>query len=159
MSKNEDLLNNIDGRCNCLAARQASRFLTAVYDQALAPVELRITQFSILHKLVDLGALVMGDLAARMAMDRTTLSANLKPLQRDGLIEMRAGKDRRVREVLVTKDGIARYKNALPLWWTVQNKFEDSYGNTPAAELRDAMRAVLRTGFEPWEYGENDTRK
>lgn len=158
MSKNEDLLNNIDGRCNCLAARQASRFLTAVYDQALAPVELRITQFSILHKLVDLGALVMGDLAARMAMDRTTLSANLKPLQRDGLIEMRAGKDRRVREVLVTKDGIARYKNALPLWWTVQKKFEDSYGNTPAAELRDAMRAVLRTGFEPWEYGENDKR-
>jgi DNA-binding MarR family transcriptional regulator len=150
MTRNEGKLPNIDGRCNCLAARQASRYLTAVYDQALSPVELRITQFSILHKLVNGGPLTMGELAGKMAMDRTTLTSNLKPLERDGLLDIVPGKDRRAKQAVVTKAGLARYKTALPLWSEVQSKFEGAYGESPAARLRDALRAVLNSGFDPW---------
>ena len=150
MAKSQTLLNDIDGRCNCLAARQASRYLTAVYDQALSPVELRVTQFSILHKLMKSGPMAIGELANKMAMDRTTLSSNLKPLERDGLIDVVPGEDRRAKKTVITKAGLIRYRKALPLWAAVQTKFEGTYGKRPAAELRNALRAVLSSGFEPW---------
>ncbi|MGT2455361.1 MarR family winged helix-turn-helix transcriptional regulator [Cupriavidus basilensis] len=142
--------DEFDGRCNCLAARQAARYLTAVYDQALQPVNLRATQFSILHKLVKNGPLPIGELAGLMAMDRTTLSSNLKPLERDGLIGMAPGIDRRAKIASATKAGISVYHKAFPLWSGVQSKFEHAYGERKAENLRDSMRAVLATGFEPW---------
>jgi DNA-binding MarR family transcriptional regulator len=150
MATPQKRVDDIDGLCNCLAARQASRYLTAVYDQALSPVELRITQFSILYKLVKNGPLVIGELASKMAMDRTTLSSNLKPLERDGLVDVVPGEDRRAKQAVITKAGLARYRKALPLWSDVQAKFEGTYGEKPAAELRKSLRTVLGTGFEPW---------
>ena len=140
----------LDGRCNCLAARQASRYLTAVYDQALSPAELRATQFSILYKLAKGGPLTIGELASRMAMDRTTLSTNLKPLERNNLIVIVPGVDRRAKQALITQAGLLRYQQALPLWEAVQSQFEENYGKQRAADLRNTLRAVLRTGFEPW---------
>ena len=150
MATHQKRLDDIDGLCNCLATRQASRYLTAVYDQALSPVELRITQFSILYKLVKNGPLIIGELASKMAMDRTTLSSNLKPLERDGLIDVVPGEDRRAKQAVITKAGLARYRLALPLWSEVQERFEGTYGKKPAAELRNALRTVLGTGFQPW---------
>lgn len=144
---------DIEGQCNCLAARQASRYLTASYDAALAPAGLRITQFSILYKLVKFGPLAIGDLAARMAMDRTTLSTNLKPMERDGLLEIVPGVDRRVKQALVTGAGLRKFQQALPLWEGVQAKFEGQYGAREAAALRTELRAVLKSGFEPWAEG------
>ncbi|NWA29889.1 winged helix-turn-helix transcriptional regulator [Pseudomonas gingeri] len=150
MSAQASAQDDFDGCCNCLATRQASRYLTAVYDQALSPVGLRATQFSILYKLVKFGPLTIGELANRMAMDRTTLSTNLKPLERDRLVDIVPGVDRRVKQALVTGAGLLRYQQALPLWKDVQSRFENTYGQQSAAELRDALRAVLKTGFEPW---------
>jgi DNA-binding MarR family transcriptional regulator len=111
---------------------------------------LRITQFSILYKLVKNGPLVIGELAGKMAMDRTTLSSNLKPLERNGLIDVVPGEDRRVKQVMITEAGLARYRLALPLWSEVQKKFEGAYGEKPASELRNALRTVLNSGFQPW---------
>jgi DNA-binding MarR family transcriptional regulator len=150
MATHQKQLNDIDGLCNCLATRQASRYLTAVYDQALSPVELRITQFSILHKLMKNGPMIIGELASKIMMDRTTLSSNLKPLERDGLIDIAPAEDRRAKQAVITKAGLARYRKALPLWSEVQAKFEGAYGEKPAAEMRNALRAVLGTGFQPW---------
>ncbi len=93
----------------------------------------------------------MGELAGVIGMDRTTLTSNLKPLERDGLIDIVPSKeDRRAKQAIITKTGLARYKRALPLWSDVQSAFEDSYGEFPAARLRDAFREVLDSGFEPW---------
>lgn len=144
------VMDEFDGRCNCLAARQAARYLTAVYDKALQPVNLRATQFSILHKLASRGPLAIGELAGVMAMDRTTLATNLKPLEREGLISMAPGLDRRAKNAAITKAGMARYRKAFPLWSTAQSKFEEAYGERKAASLRESMREVLATGFEPW---------
>lgn len=147
-------VDDMDGRCNCLAARKASRYLTAVYDQALGPAGIRVTQFSILHKLVKNGPLAIGELAAAMAMDRTTLSANLKPLERDGLIDMAPGEDRRMRNAVLTKAGLARYHEALPMWRSIQNQFEGRYGIKRAEDLRKSLRDVLGSGFDPWAEDE-----
>jgi DNA-binding MarR family transcriptional regulator len=154
MPKHEDLVDDIDGLCNCLAARKASRYLTAVYDQALSSADLRATQFSILYRLAKNGPHTIGELAAAMAMDRTTLSSNLKPLERDGLIDMAPGEDRRVKKAVVTRAGLARYRKALPLWRAVQGQFEGRYGAKHAEDLRKALRNVLSSGFDPWAESE-----
>ena len=78
--------------CNSLALRQAARHVTQFYDQFLAPSGLRSTQYSILARLQRRGPMTINALAAALVMDRTTLSRNILPLQRDGLIAVGAGK-------------------------------------------------------------------
>jgi DNA-binding MarR family transcriptional regulator len=155
MATRKTSVEDIDGMCNCLAARQASRYLTAAYDQALSPANIRATQFSILYRLARNGPLTIGELAAAMAMDRTTLSSNLKPLQRDGLLEMIPGEDRRVKKMVVTSAGMSRYEMAFPLWQGVQQEFETQYGQKRAATLRNSLRNVLDSGFTPWTDDED----
>jgi hypothetical protein len=84
---------DLDGVCNCLAARKAARYLTAADDKALAPVGFRITQFTILNKLARLGPMTIKWLAADIAMDRTTLATNVRRLERDGLLVTAAAED------------------------------------------------------------------
>src|SRR5260370_28344680 len=90
-AKGEELFMSTDSRprveeCTCLAVRQAARRITQFYDQHLAPFWLRITQFSILAKLKQLGPMTSNALADELAMDRTTLGRNILPLKRQRLI-------------------------------------------------------------------------
>ncbi|WP_036330734.1 MarR family winged helix-turn-helix transcriptional regulator [Microbispora sp. ATCC PTA-5024] len=137
--------------CNNLALRKASRYLGATYDKALTPVGLRATQFSILQKLSAHGEMTITTLADMIAMDRTTMASNLKPLAREGLVTVEpSAADRRARVVTLTPDGLARFRAALPLWQAVQDRFEESFGSDEAAQLRASLQAVLDTGFDPW---------
>jgi len=142
---------DLDGTCNCLAARKAARYLTAAYDKALAPAGLRITQFTILNKLARLGPMTIKRLAAAMAMDRTTLATNLKPMERDGLLVTAAAvEDRRATAIEITEAGKAKLEEAIPLWTLAQARFEAGYGAASAAELRSALGGVLEAGLDPW---------
>ncbi|MGW2238699.1 MarR family winged helix-turn-helix transcriptional regulator [Streptomyces sp. NPDC001759] len=137
--------------CNNLALRKAARYLGATYDKALAPTGLRATQFSILQKLSTQEHITITSLADMIAMDRTTLATNLKPLAREGLVTVEPSPtDRRARIVTLTPEGLARMKAALPYWRTVQSEFEESFGQEKAARLRAALEDVLGTGFHPW---------
>ncbi|MBJ6641815.1 winged helix-turn-helix transcriptional regulator [Streptomyces sp. DHE7-1] len=137
--------------CNNLALRKAARYLSATYDKALAPTGLRATQFSILQKLSRHEQITISSLAEMIAMDRTTLASNLKPLAREGLVIVEPSPtDRRARIVTLTPDGLARMTAALPYWRTVQSEFEESFGGEKAARLREALEDVLDTGFHPW---------
>jgi DNA-binding MarR family transcriptional regulator len=142
---------SLEGRCNCFAVRKAARYLSAAYDKALAPAGLRNTQFSILQKLASIGPVTIKLLAAAIAMDRTTLATNLKPLEREGLIATTVAEDRRARNIQITARGRARFEEALPLWISVQDVFESRFGEHEAAALRQSLQFVLETGFEPWE--------
>ncbi|MGW1801176.1 MarR family winged helix-turn-helix transcriptional regulator [Streptomyces sp. NPDC001984] len=142
---------NLGDSCNNLALRKAARYLGATYDKALAPVGLRATQFSILQQLSVHGEMTITSLADMIAMDRTTMASNLKPLAREGLVTVEpSAADRRARIVAITPDGLSRMKAALPLWKAVQARFEESFGAGEAAQLRASLEAVLHTGFEPW---------
>jgi DNA-binding MarR family transcriptional regulator len=137
--------------CNNLALRKAARYLGATYDKALAPTGLRATQFSILQKLSTHEQITISSLAEMIAMDRTTLASNLKPLAREGLVTVEPSPtDRRARIVTLTPDGLARMTAALPYWRTVQSEFEESFGGDKAAQLRAALEDILDTGFHPW---------
>jgi DNA-binding MarR family transcriptional regulator len=145
------VLTKLEGVCNCQALRKAARYLTATYDKALAPVGLRATQFTILQRLGAHGETTITGLADMIAMDRTTMASNLKPLAREGLVTVEpSAADRRARIVTITPEGLARMKAALPLWHDVQAEFEQSFGADEAAQLRVSLEGVLRTGFEPW---------
>ncbi|WP_432030456.1 MarR family winged helix-turn-helix transcriptional regulator [Streptomyces sp. 1222.5] len=137
--------------CNNLALRKAARYLSATYDKALAPTGLRATQFSILQKLSTQEQITITSLAEMIAMDRTTLASNLKPLAREGLVTVEPSPtDRRARMVALTPDGLARMQAALPFWRTVQSEFEESFGADKAARLRATLEDILNTGFHPW---------
>lgn len=142
-----------EGCCNCSVLRQAARYLTAAYDQVLVESGLRTTQFSILYKLAARGPQTITDLAARMAIDRTTLGRNLKLLEQDGLLRHRPGGDRRERRLELTGLGRKRLEMAYPLWQKAQKQFESRFGQTKAKRLRNMLRSVLNTGLDPWGQG------
>lgn len=131
-------------QCNCLAIRQAARYVTQFYDQFLAPSGLRSTQFSILGMLRGYGPLTINALAKELVMDRTTLGRNMLPLQREGLIEIVPGTtDRRTKQLRLTKAGQERLRAAAPGWNKAQAKFEASFGRKRSAELRGLLDQVV----------------
>ncbi|HEY1328289.1 MAG TPA: MarR family winged helix-turn-helix transcriptional regulator, partial [Casimicrobiaceae bacterium] len=91
--------------CACGRLRRATRALTQLYDDAMAPVGLRVTQFSLLRTLSASGPLRINALAARQLLDRTALSRNLDPLIARGLVETVRGADARTREVAISAAG------------------------------------------------------
>ncbi|WP_323690369.1 MarR family winged helix-turn-helix transcriptional regulator [Rhizobium sp. AN95] len=95
--------------CNCTAVRQAARHLTRFYDACLSEVDLRGTQYIILVFLSRRGPVTMAELSEALVVDRTTMGHNLKPLERDGLIELNIGKeDRRSRIISLTGAGLRK---------------------------------------------------
>jgi DNA-binding MarR family transcriptional regulator len=140
--------------CNCLALRQASRYITGVYDQMLSGTGLRVTQFSILYKLSALGPMTVNQMSAELVMDRTTLTRNLKPLERDELVVSGPSEhDRRERVIDLTPAGKAKVKAMLPLWRKAQQTFEQNFGAERADALRGLLRDVVDTGIHELPHG------
>jgi len=134
--------------CNCLAIRQAARHVTQFYDQLIAPVGLRTTQFAILSRLKREGPMTINALAAALVMDRTTLGRNILPLQRDGLIEIVASPaDRRRRELRLSAAGNEMHRQASERWAVAQMRFDEVYGEERAAALRGLLREVVASDF------------
>jgi DNA-binding MarR family transcriptional regulator len=137
-----------EGVCNCLSLRQASRYITSVYDQMLSGADLRVTQFSILYKLSARGSMSINELSAILVMDRTTLGRNLKPLERDDFVVVRPGEvDRRERIVELTAMGKKKTAEALPFWREAQKVFESKFGIKRARELRETLGDVVTTSL------------
>ena len=146
-----------DPLCNCLALRQASRYVTGVYDQVLSEAGLRVTQFSILYTLLGLGSMTVNQMSTQLVMDRTTLTRNLKPLERDALVTTGPSEhDKRERVIGLTPAGKAKVKAVLPLWRRAQQAFEQNFGSERAVELRALLRAVVETGIHDIHDGDAD---
>ena len=137
------------GQCACFNLRKAARAVTQMFDGAFQPLGLRANQFTILAKVAVDGPFNISDLAKRLVMDRTTLSRDLGPLERQGWVRVQAGKDRRTRGVEVTAAGRRLLEQALPLWRKTQAKvvrglgqgeFEGLLGNLTST-VKVAQRA------------------
>jgi DNA-binding MarR family transcriptional regulator len=135
--------------CNCYSLRQATRRVTQLYDQTLTPLGLRVTQLSMLREIDRLGPVALNPLAEAMVMDRTTLGHNLRPLQARGLVRLLVGKDRRSREVSLTRKGRAALAEGWKLWHRAQDVFEKELGKETAAILRGLLHRVAATEFAP----------
>jgi DNA-binding MarR family transcriptional regulator len=127
--------------CACFNLRKAARAITQVYDAALEPSGVRVTQLSVLVALALTDAAPLSRLADKLGMDRTTLTRNLRPLQRRGWVRIQRGaSDRRERSLSLTRSGRAVLEQAMPLWENVQNKVLQRLGPrwpTLLGDLRD----------------------
>ena len=127
--------------CLCLHAQRAARALARRYDAALRPLGLTSGQFSLLMALNRPEPPVMGEVASLLAMDRTTLTANLKPLERRGLLAVAPdGADRRSRRLELTEPGRALLARALPAWERTQAEGERLLADP--GHLRAGLRAL-----------------
>jgi len=132
--------------CTCFTLRKATRAVTQLYDEFLRPVNLRSTQFSLLGLLAHMGTMRITALADAAVMDRTTLTRNLDPLERDGLVRIRPGEDARVREVTLTPAGRDRLLAALPMWETAQKELTEKLGAARSHRfLADLTAAIAAT--------------
>jgi DNA-binding MarR family transcriptional regulator len=127
----------------------AARSLTRVYDRALEPAGIRTSQFSILARLLEEGPLSVTHLAGRLAMDRTTLARDLRPLERRGLVSVSVGTDRRVRMAELTPAGNRLVDEVRPLWKQVQRDVRSQLGADRVARLMDELRAATAISPAP----------
>lgn len=103
--------------CLCLHTQRAARALARRFDRAFRPFRLTNGQFSLLMSLNRPEPATMGPVAELLAMDRTTLTAALKPLERRGLVRSEVDpEDRRGRRLLLTEAGRALLAQAVPVW-------------------------------------------
>ena len=129
--------------CLCLHVQRAARALARRYDEALRPLELTSGQFSLLMSLNRPEPPGMGQVATLLAMDRTTLTAALKPLERRGLVTVTAGEtDRRSRRMTLTPAGRALLVAALPLWRSTQAAVACLIPGSAPDRLRAELRAL-----------------
>jgi DNA-binding MarR family transcriptional regulator len=132
--------------CSCSAVRQASRHLSRIYDEALAPAGLGINQYSILSRLERFGPLSQVELAARLVMDRSTLGHLLGPLRDRALVDVDADPgDRRRKLLSLSDDGRRLLARAQPLWAEAQRSFERSFGRAESDTLRRIAMDVTNT--------------
>ena len=129
--------------CLCLHTQRAARALARRFDEALRPVGLTNGQFSLLMSLNRPEPPAMGPVAQLLAMDRTTLTANLKPLERRGLLKVSVDKeDKRSRRLTITKAGRVLLGKAYPLWKQAHVEVEFQIARGSADDLRNALRAL-----------------
>ncbi len=129
--------------CTCANLRQASRVVTQVYDAALRPTGLKVTQFTVLAKLANRGDLPLGKLAEVMVMDRTTLTRNLKPLIAKGWVSVEQEPDQRVRRISLSAAGRRVFDQAVPLWRGAQSRLVEGLGRERWAGLLDDLGAAV----------------
>jgi len=129
-------------QCACFNLRKATRHLTQLYDAALQPTGLRGTQFSLLTNIAAAEGITISTLANEMVMDRTTLTRNLRPLEKSSYIVIGHGSDRRVRTISLTRAGRNILNQALPYWQEAQNSFIKQIGNVRTQRLLFEMKTI-----------------
>ena len=133
----------VKDRCLCLHVQRAARALARRFDEELRPLELTNGQFSLLMSLNRPEPPSMGPVASLLAMDRTTLTAALKPLERRGLLKIAHDpNDRRSRILILTDKGRTLLARALPVWQSTHKEIEKATPEIDWTTLRENLRAI-----------------
>jgi DNA-binding MarR family transcriptional regulator len=133
--------------CLCLHVQRAARALARRFDEALRSLDLTNGQFSLLMSLNRPEPPAMAAVASLLAMDRTTLTAALKPLERRGLVTVAADPgDRRSRLMALTPKGMTLLAKAVPIWERTHQEIEDLLPDGDPNRLRSNLRALSGGG-------------
>lgn len=137
-----DQTHFVRDHCLCLATQRAARSLSRRFDEAFRSFGITSGQFSLLNALNRPRPPSLGSVADLLAMDRTSLTANLKPMQRDGLVLVEADpSDRRIKRLVLTAAGQQVLAEAMPVWTSVHGEIER--GLESRAASGDALRMGL----------------
>lgn len=146
MTENTD--REFKSSCSASRFRKAARRITQIYDQQLEPYGLTITQYGLLGHLKHFDGISVGVFAEKLVMDPTTLTRNLRPLERQGFVTLtQDDKDRRSRNLHLTETGRKKLSAARPGWEAAQKKIENVLGpedNSLLALKIDRMIEDLR---------------
>jgi DNA-binding MarR family transcriptional regulator len=147
MSKDDELpfelTLHVRDHCLCMHVRRAARALARRYDEALRPTGLTNGQFSLMMSLNRPAPPAIGDVSALLAMDRTTLTANLKPLERRGLVTVAVDSaDKRSRRLSLTEAGRSVLAAAVPIWRRAQAENESLVRDIDPDRVRGVLRAL-----------------
>jgi DNA-binding MarR family transcriptional regulator len=129
-------------RCLCKRTRAAARAITRIYDDELRSTGLRPTQVELLVTVAAKSELSISALADELAMDRTTMTRNLRPLEKRGLIAISPEGRHRVRLVRLTSTGEAALAGAVEHWQRAQESMERRLGEQGVANVRRASAAI-----------------
>ena len=131
--------------CTTTRLRQASRMVTQFYDKMLQDSGILSTQLPLLAIIRTAGTITISGLAEKAVIDRTTLTRNLRLLEKDGLIQSETGKDRRRRELSITKKGKTAIEKAYPLWEKAQRQVIEGLGEKRWQELLHRLKDTIAT--------------
>jgi DNA-binding MarR family transcriptional regulator len=136
------IANQVPATCMGLHIRRASRILTQLYDAVLRPTGLVINQFTLLVAVLLSEPVSITQLAEGLYSDQTTVTRNVKLLEKQGLVAIAPGIDRRIKLVSLTPDGKALLEQALPMWEQVQAELKHQFGEQKWQALLSLLSEV-----------------
>jgi DNA-binding MarR family transcriptional regulator len=134
--------------CSNTAIRRAARRLGQLYDDCMEGTGLKGTQFSLLSQIAASGEPALKQLAEAMVMDLSALGHTLKPLIRDGYVELVPdAEDRRVKRARLTALGVKTQKALLANWRDAQSRFDEAFGKERSEDIRNALAVISSAEF------------
>ena len=131
--------------CLCALIRKAGRVATRSYDKCLKPCGLKVTQLGMLAKIARRPSITVSELAESLAMDQTTVSRNLRVLERSGYISLDDEMtDHRVRRIRISDSGISKMNEAIPFWEKAQLDMERLLGRENIDVMMDIVKKLTR---------------
>lgn len=131
--------------CYCTQFRRAANSLTSIYDRALRPVGLKITQFSMLRALERLGSATFTELAKEAALDKTTISRSLKLLIEAGWVSVSNEQDARFKVASLSSEGTTKLRNAEVFWRDAQHQVEQEFQSFLVGPVDVGLLKALET--------------
>lgn len=134
------ICRKVENSCMGMRVRRAARVVGNYYDVHLKSVGLKGTQFTLLNAIFLNPSITITQLADLLLLNRTTLNRNLKPLERQGLVQTSPGKDQRTRVLKLTQEGSSLLQSALPLWLEAQTGVVETLGARTERLTEDLTR-------------------
>ncbi|MCR6727657.1 MarR family winged helix-turn-helix transcriptional regulator [Agrobacterium fabrum] len=123
--------------------RSATRKISAIYDEALSPLDINVAQFRLLRAIERLQPVSLTDLAIDAQLDRSTIGRNVRVIERMDLVKMRRGEvDHREATVMLSPIGVELLKSAGPLWDDCQQAIETRLGPVKIIALQEILRSI-----------------
>lgn len=131
--------------CLCALIRKAGRIATRNYDNILKPCGLKITQFSLLANIARNPAATVSDLAELLSMDQTTVSRNLRVLEKSGYIRLEGEMtDHRIKRIQISDLGVSKMNEARPLWEQAQLEMQRLLGRENIEVIMKSVKKLLK---------------
>lgn len=143
VSSNTTNYENVNKQCCCFSMRKVSRAVTQHFDRHLEKVGIRATQFTLLAALASTKASTLTQIAESLVMDRTTLTRNLKPLEKMGFITTVTPVDKRSKAYTLTEEGRGILDRATPHWQEAQNSIVNSLSEERYQEIQRELNQML----------------
>jgi DNA-binding MarR family transcriptional regulator len=138
------LCQEIGRNCAVFNLRKASRAITQLYEESMKSSGILPTQFTLLVATRAMEPVTMSKMAEALVMDRTTLTRNLKPMEREGWVKVEPSReDKRSREIRLTKRGVKQLEQTVPLWQEAQQRVTQALGDSRLERMLQDLTAVV----------------